>query len=366
VSAGAIIAYDRRGVLVASAARELDPVAASDAAALAIAASKGASAENGLLAERVSAPGAVFSIVAVTPQHKQTDIGWRAAVIVVAPILVAALSFAFVWLALDWWVLRWFYRLQDMAQDFGAGRYAPAAMSGAPAEIGALSTAFDIAVRQARTRERELAEALAANKSLTRELHHRVKNNLQVLSSLVSRQQRRTEEAPVRYALGEARARMAPVALIYRFINPPEERTAINLQPYLSELTRQLHFALGGIASGVRLDVQVAPGLCSADDATNIGLIVAETLISGYANAVGAGGAAASVTFGADENEPRTLRVGVKNDAPSGAERALDCDLVMEIARQLNAIASFEPPATITLALHDATHTSAHEYMDKV
>src|SRR5262249_11947678 len=158
----------------------------------------------------------------------------------------------------------------------GAGRYAPAKMQNAPSEIADLANAFDTAVTDVRSRQQDLTVALGANKSLTRELHHRVKNNLQGLSSLISRQQPRAPEPAIRHPLSGAGARMAPVALVYRFINPPEELTGVDLAPYLTELARQLHIALAGETRGVKLDIAVPPTTCSADDTTNIGLIVAE------------------------------------------------------------------------------------------
>ena len=344
---GAIVAYDRHGALLTAAARDVDVGAASNAAALALASAKGSSTADGLFAEHVTAPGDAFTIVSVTPQGQQTEIGLRAALILLAPVLVAALSFAFVWLALDWWVLRWFYQLKDMAADFGAGRYAPAAMHGAPSEIGDLAKAFDTAVADAQTRERDLAAALVANQSLTRELHHRVKNNLQVLASLVSRQQRRAGESVVREALSEARARMTPVALAYRFINPPEDRTQLDAGAYLRELTRQLHVALSGDARGISLHIETEAGLCGADDATNIGLIVAEALITGYANAAPGQESEAVVQWSGDDKTGHKLSVGVRGPhAADAPERPLDRTLIDEVARQLNAEVAVDGPMT--------------------
>jgi two-component sensor histidine kinase len=349
--AGGIIAYDRRGALIASAIREIDPRQAAEAASLALVASRGSSTAGGLIAERVSDKGEFFQIVAVTSQRKQADIGLRSALILLAPVLGAALSFAVVWLVLDLWVLRWFYRLQDLAHDFGAGRYTPIKMEAAPSEIADLATAFGGAVTDVRVRQQELTAALGANKSLTRELHHRVKNNLQVLSSLISRQQRRAPDPAIRDALGEARARMAPVALVYRFINPPEELTGVDLAPYLTELARQLHVALAGEGRGVKLEINVPAITCSADDTTNIGLIVAETMITGYANAIGAGGAEADIQLATGPRGTPALCVKIANGAATGREADVDHDLIVEVARQLGAEVQFEGPSSIVLVL---------------
>jgi two-component sensor histidine kinase len=295
----------------------------------------------------------------VAPQARQVEITLRAALIVLAPILVSALSIVAIWLALDRWVLRWFFRLRDAAGDFAIGRYAPPPMTGAPTEIASLASAFETAVAQARAREADLQGALKSNIGLTRELHHRVKNNLQVLSSLMSRQQRRTEEPVVRNALGEARARMAPVALAYRFIHPPEDLVAIDMEAYLRELTRQLHTSLNGDARGVTLSVDAVSDPMAVDDATNLGLIVAEAFVSGYGHAAGMSGAAATLTSTRTADGGHLVTIGVLGAADQNdPQRGLDRELVQELSRQLRAEAKFEPSGLIVLALPPPNETT--------
>ncbi len=355
---GAVVIYDRAGEYFGSAVRDV-PEEAARAAAQAVA-GEGArrSTTGGLLAERIDRGEANFRVVAVTPARNAQQVGWRAALILLAPVLVAALSTVAVWLAMNRWVLRWFARLQNAAQDFAVGRYAPTPMAGAPMEIATLAGAFDTAVNQARARERDLAAALAVNTGLTRELHHRVKNNLQVLASLISRQQRRSDEPVVRAALSEARARMAPIALVYRFINPPEERTSIDMNPYLTELAQQLHLALQGEARGVTLTTSIEHGDASIDDAANFGLVVAEVFITGYAGAGGLGGATATLRWTCGPGQGCELSVGVITASGAAHERKLDHEMLKEIARQLGAEMRTEPNGAITLATPPKAHAS--------
>jgi two-component sensor histidine kinase len=350
-SPGAVAIFDQRGDLVAATARGISVNDAVAKAQSALRSEDGTAAANGLIATVVKTEVSDYRFVSVAPQARQVEITLRAALIVLSPVLVSALSIVAIWLALDRWLLRWFFRLRDAAQDFARGRYAPPPMEGAPVEIASLADAFKTAVAQSRARETDLESALKSNMALTRELHHRVKNNLQVLSSLISRQQRRTEEPVVRNALGEARARMAPVALAYRFISPPEDLVAIDMEAYLRELTRQLHVSLNGDARGVTLTVEADSAPMAVDDATNLGLIVAEAFVSGYGHAAGMSGANASLSSLRNSDGSHTVTVGVRSAADQSDPQRLDRELVQELARQLHAEAKFEPSGVITLTL---------------
>lgn len=358
-SPGAVAVFDRRGALVAAAARAISVQDAVAKAKAALAASDGVNTSGGLIARVVDTEVPDYRFVSVAPQARQVEITLRAALIVLAPVLVSALSIVAIWFALDRWVLRWFFRLRDAAGDFAIGRYAPPPMTGAPAEISSLARAFETAVGESRTREADLQNALKSNIALTRELHHRVKNNLQVLSSLISRQQRRTEEPVVRNALGEARARMAPVALAYRFVHPPEDLVAIDMEAYLRELTRQLHVSLNGDARGVKLSVTADSDPMPVDDATNLGLIVAEAFVSGYSRAAGMSGANAAVTSTRTADGGHTVTIGVLGGADlTDPQHGLDRELVQELARQLRAEAKFEGSGLIVLALPPPNETT--------
>lgn len=351
-SPGAVAIFDRQSSLVAAAAHAISVHDAVARAKTALESSDGVNDGGGLLARVVDTGVADYRFVSVAPQARQAEITLRAGLIVLSPVLVSALSIVAIWLALDRWLLRWFFRLRDAADEFALGRYAPPPMSGAPREIASLADAFEAAVVQSRTREADLKSALKSNMSLTRELHHRVKNNLQVISSLISRQQRRMEEPVVRNALGEARARMAPVALAYRFINPPEDLIAIDMEAYLSELTRQLHVALNGEARGVKLTVKAYNDPMAVDDATNLGLIVSEAFVSGYRRAAGMSGAAATLTSTRTADGGHAITIGVLGAAEQpDPECGLDRELVQELARQLHADVKFEPSGLIVLSL---------------
>lgn len=284
--------------------------------------------------------------VVVVEQRALGSIGLQAAMVALAPLLAVLLGVAAMWAALEGWVMRYFQRLENKARAFSVGIPSPQNMTGAPPELTHLAETLDQAFQRGRQREMELAEAAENNQRLSRELHHRVKNNLQVLTSLVSRQQKRAREPLVRAAVSEARARMTAVALVHRFIDPPEHLGYIDFDAYLAELARQLHVTLSGDARRIRLKIDVQGGELGVDGATVVGLIVAETFVAGYGATGGLSGGEAQIVW---REERRTLSVSAGPAARPSGEIELDRAMIQELARQAGASVEFGLGAAVTL-----------------
>src|SRR5690606_36642321 len=81
---------------------------------------------------------------------------------------------------------------------------------------------------------------LAEKDALMREIHHRVKNNVQIISSLLSMQQRALKDAPAKAAVGDTRQRIAALALIYRTLYQSTDLRYADARVFLTELVGQL------------------------------------------------------------------------------------------------------------------------------
>lgn len=112
--------------------------------------------------------------------------------------------------------------------------------------------------------------------SLIRELHHRVKNNLQVVSSLMSLQSNRIEDEKARTALEEGKTRVDAMALIHQKLYVDHELASVNMQAYLAELTASLAGSFGLPPFTVETTVKLANPSMNIDRAVSIGLIVNE------------------------------------------------------------------------------------------
>jgi two-component sensor histidine kinase len=112
--------------------------------------------------------------------------------------------------------------------------------------------------------------------SLIRELHHRVKNNLQVVSSLMSLQSNRVEDAQAKIALEEGKTRVDAMAMIHQKLYVDHELAAVNMQEYLQQLTSSLAGSFGLPASAVETKVELPNPSMNIDRAVSMGLIVNE------------------------------------------------------------------------------------------
>lgn len=105
-------------------------------------------------------------------------------------------------------------------------------------DAGVIFTALDITGRK-RT-ERELERALAQTETLLRELHHRSKNNMQIISSLLNLESERVGRAEVTRPLQKMRARIRSMALVHEKLYQSENLERVDLAEYAEKLTAEL------------------------------------------------------------------------------------------------------------------------------
>jgi two-component sensor histidine kinase len=169
-------------------------------------------------------------------------------------------------------------------------RFAHRVAAGAPAarvdirsgdEIGDLAESINtmitsLALSQERLRQSlEEQSTLREKDILLREIHHRVKNNMQMLSSLMRLQARRASTTEAQQILRESEARIRSMGLIHEKLYQSESISAIDMHGYLKTLTDEILRMAGGPGSReIRIEIgNVALGL---DTALPCGLIVTE------------------------------------------------------------------------------------------
>jgi PAS domain S-box-containing protein len=186
--------------------------------------------------------------------------------------------------------LRAGYQQSPQVRNMGAGRdLYGLRRDGAevPIEIGlnpirsteggfVLASVIDITERK--RAQQQLATALREKTVLLNEVHHRVKNNLQVIMSLLNLQAARARDPGVQSLIGESRARVQAMALIHQLLFERRDWSSVQLAAYLHRLGELLASTYGGDrisvavdAEEVELDVQraVACGLLVNELATN-------------------------------------------------------------------------------------------------
>ncbi|HSQ74185.1 MAG TPA: PAS domain S-box protein [Bacteroidota bacterium] len=140
--------------------------------------------------------------------------------------------------------------------------------------VAMVGVARDITARK--QAEEELRASLREKEVLLKEIHHRVKNNLQVISSLLSLQSEYLKDEEMIKIFKESQNRVKSMALIHEKLYQSRNLAEIDFGDYLRELTTQLVRSYGIGTHGVQLNVNTSRVLLAVDRAIPCGIIVNE------------------------------------------------------------------------------------------
>ena len=124
--------------------------------------------------------------------------------------------------------------------------------------------------------EESTCRSLHEKEALLREIHHRVKNNMQVVSSLLRLQFGRIDNPAAKAALQDMEERVRSMALIHEHLYRSADLASVNLADYLGSLCQELFHALVTPARAIRLELDLAPVGVVMDQALPCGLLVSE------------------------------------------------------------------------------------------
>ncbi len=124
--------------------------------------------------------------------------------------------------------------------------------------------------------EEQLRAALQEKMVLLREIHHRVKNNLQIVSSLLYLQADSVQDEQISGMLLESRHRIRSMVLVHEMLYGTQDLTMVGFDQYLERLTSYLLRALCGNTDRIRLDTEAANVNLPIDTATPCALIINE------------------------------------------------------------------------------------------
>jgi PAS domain S-box-containing protein len=128
--------------------------------------------------------------------------------------------------------------------------------------------------------ERKKAEE--AQKSMLREVHHRVKNNLQIINSLLRLEARRCQENKAKTVLDEMQGRIRAMSILHELLYRSGTLASVNMNVYLKDLAIQVFRSLGSGGGAVRLQLDLAPVQIGMDQAIPCGLLVNEMITNSF------------------------------------------------------------------------------------
>jgi two-component sensor histidine kinase len=199
--------------------------------------------------------------------------------VLLLPVLMWVAAALITWLLVTRLLIRPLRRLQRSVADYqpGDGALDLPGKLGPAREIQELRDAFGRAVARVDESERDMAGALEGQRRLVREVHHRVKNNLQVVASLLNIHGRGASTGEARAAYAGISRRVGALSIVHRnHYAEMEENRGIALRPLLSELAAELRAGAPEEARGLRVDLDLDSVHTTQDAAIAVSFLVTE------------------------------------------------------------------------------------------
>jgi two-component sensor histidine kinase len=230
-------------------------------------------------AVRPLAGGTLFVVGAIPADRSFTTLladWWEFALIVVASVVLLAL----IWLGADSWCVRPLRHIQDFAGRVARGEAgALEARRGWPPEMMSVGARVSEMAAAIASREQELKAGLEQRDHMLREIHHRVKNNLQMISSLLNLQAGEIRSPRIRRFFGDAQNRVLTLSILHRHLYERSSWSLVDFQQFISDLVRQISVARPGIERPQPRYTIRAPIMAVGPDlAIPVGLIVTEAV----------------------------------------------------------------------------------------
>ena len=260
---------------------------------------------------------------------------------ILLPLMMLIAAALIGWWIVDRLLLRPLVRMQGAVAGYQPGdRGLDLPNLRSPArEIGALGEAFNDVTRTVARHEAELEAAVERQTRLVREVHHRVKNNLQVVASLLNLHARGATSEDVAAAYASIQRRVDALAVVHRnHYAELEENRGVALRSLVSELAANLRATAPASAAHMQIRLDVEPFYVTQDVAVSVAFLVTE--VAEFGMLCGAGWVAITLESSAD---PKLAQLSIESDSLRGG---VPCDpkvferfdrIVTGLSRQLRS-----------------------------
>ena len=206
---------------------------------------------------------------------------------------------------------------------------------------------------QIRLRTNQLLRQLREKDILLAEVHHRVKNNLQIILVLLGLQQEHTDNVAVRAALDDSQERIHALALIQEEMHDPESATLVPAHSYCTNLLHHL-LSAHGLTANVELKLAIEDIGLAPPQAFSCGLVINELML-GLAQ-IGKPSGSWSLSFGLRRTEKKSVELTMTESrgswgswVDSPGRSSLGWDLVEALASLGGGSVSWNPERPETL-----------------
>ena len=196
-------------------------------------------------------------------------------------------------------------------------------LKGAPVELDELASAYFAMTETITRSEAELEDTLHQKEVLLREVHHRVKNNLQLISSIMNIQIRSAHSGEARFLLKDLQDRIMSLAHVHRSLYQTSGLADVSARELIPDIVRQIMSLASGPEKPFDTQLDIADLRLVPDQAVPMSLLLAEALTNAIKHA------------GASRSHRGTLRVRLK--------RAGGSDAVLEVSNTMRTADPREP-----------------------
>jgi len=189
--------------------------------------------------------------------------------------------------------------------------------------------------------EDEIKASLREKEAMMREIHHRVKNNLQIVSSLLRLQSRSIRSKTLKDTFEIAQNRIKSMALIHEVLYLSENLDKINFSDYIKRITNHLFSMFSRKAKEIQLELDVGEYYLDIDKAIPCGLIINELVSNAFKHAF-PNGESGKIQVQLNNNLDRYTMVvrdtgvGFPDDVDTGNTETLGLQLVNDLVKQID------------------------------
>lgn len=293
----------------------------------------------------------------------------------VFPMMMWAACLVAAWLAAETMVTAHIRRLRRAITHFARGNreMLTLKMSGAPLEIREVADSFEVMMETILHDEAELENTLHQKEVLLREVHHRVKNNLQLIASILSMQMRKTQSSEAKSLMKGLQDRVMSLATIHKGLYQTTGLADIRVDELFPEIVHQVVRMASGPERQFKVETRFHDLRLTPDQAVPLALLLTEAMTNAMKHAEpGGSGKTLELAVGLTLARKDLVQLMVENSASSlqtgdetlAESAGLGTQLIDAFARQLNGtierrLAGGRYSLTVTFPLHALTEGEA-------
>lgn len=201
------------------------------------------------------------------------------------PALIWVASLVVAWISVEWLVNRHIRQLNRSIKSFAGGNrmMTDVDVAGAPLEIREIAAAFEQMTDSVMRDEAELEDTLHQKEVLLREVHHRVKNNLQMIASIMNMHARKARTTETRQVIKALQGRVMSLATIHRELYQTTGEGDIYVAELLDAVARQTVNVASGTERRFDLRMKLDDIRLTPDQAVPLALLAGEGLMNAVA-----------------------------------------------------------------------------------